>query len=87
MSAGTKVYGIRIPEELAWEIEVAVVRRNRHARGVPWYFSDFVRIACAEKLAKMIRSRGGETTTRTMSDSESWIGDEERIVLPLPEQT
>lgn len=59
MSKGTKRFAFRLPPSLIDEMEETISRRNHNAPGEPWTFSDFVRIACREKVAKMERSRGG----------------------------
>lgn len=57
MSKGTPRIAVRLPDDLTAEINRAVDNRNLWSAREPWTFSDFVRIACREKLAKMKRCR------------------------------
>jgi hypothetical protein len=57
MSAGTRVFSVRLPVVLVdLALETARVR-GRGQSGQCWSLSDFIRIAMAEKVAKMGRSR------------------------------
>jgi hypothetical protein len=58
MSKGTPLVVIRVPEDLKIEVEAVIEHRNWNSREEPWSFSDFVRIALREKIAKMARCRG-----------------------------
>lgn len=57
MAKGSKVSVVRIPDDLRKRIELQILSRNVHSREEGWVWSDFVRVACEEKLAKMARSR------------------------------
>lgn len=57
MSAGTKIYPCRLPEDLVNLVHATIHLRNHHARSAPWTFSDFLRKALEEKILKMGRSR------------------------------
>lgn len=58
MSAGTRNRIVRIDDD-SWNLfELTVEFRNANKKGKPWTMSDFIRIACREKVAKMDRSRG-----------------------------
>lgn len=57
MSKGTPVVPVRIAPELIREIEDTIARRNFWSREIPWSVSDFIRIACKEKIRKMERCR------------------------------
>lgn len=59
MSKGTQNRVIRIADD-DWQMFEAVVElRNHYRKKRPeWTMSDFVRIACMEKVKKMARSRG-----------------------------
>jgi hypothetical protein len=62
MSAGTRNRIVRIDDE-TWSLFTRVTEhRNAHRDAEPWTLSDFIRIACREKVAKMDRSRGRELT-------------------------
>lgn len=56
-SKGTPVYTLRIPNELAAEIETTINRRNIYTLNEPWHWSGFVLTAIREKLNHMERSR------------------------------
>lgn len=56
-SKGTPRRTVRMAEDLVARIKNTVARRNQTTRGYLWEFSDFVRVACEEKLAKMSRCR------------------------------
>ena len=58
-SLGTGKILVRVPDALRLQIEDTIKARNLLSSSEPWSLSDFVRIALAEKLAKMERSRGG----------------------------
>lgn len=57
MSAGNPVKPIRLPHDLLKAVHEEINRRNRHCREEPWTFSDYVREALHEKIAKGLRSR------------------------------
>jgi hypothetical protein len=57
MSAGTRVYALRIDGGMMEDAEETISRRNEFTRREPWNFSDFLRAAIREKIAKMQRSR------------------------------
>lgn len=57
MSAGTKVYTLRIPDALYAELSAVAAARNQVSAKSPWTFSSFVTEAIREKLDKMERSR------------------------------
>lgn len=57
MSKGTPRCTLRIAPELMGRMESQIASRNWWSRGEAWSVSDFVRIACEEKLDKMKRSR------------------------------
>jgi hypothetical protein len=57
MSKGNKIHPVRFNECLMDDIEDCMGRRNRNATAEEWTFSDFVRLACQEKVAHMERSR------------------------------
>lgn len=59
MSKGTKVFSLRIDDELFAAVHAAILKRNLHTRDEDWTFTDFMRAALREKLAKMERSRKG----------------------------
>ena len=58
MSKGNPIVRTRLPGGLLEEIEIAIAERNARSADVPWTFSDFLRIACCEKLDKIKRGRG-----------------------------
>lgn len=57
MSKGTRIFAVRLDNLLAEFIDQTIQRRNTWTRGIPWTFSDFVRVAVLEKVNKMTRSR------------------------------
>lgn len=57
MSAGTKVYPVRLADDLVSEINAAIKSRNHHSAKEPWTFSEFVRDAIKAKLDHIKRSR------------------------------
>jgi hypothetical protein len=57
MSRGTERYTFRLPPKLMREVEATRLLRNQNTREEPWTLSDLVRIALAEKVKKMNRSR------------------------------
>jgi hypothetical protein len=54
--------------ELIREIDLQISQRNVFSADAPWTFSDFVRVACWEKLRKMERSR--ESQAKRKADRE-----------------
>lgn len=56
-SKGTPRRTFRFADQFWTTVEEAVDRRNFWTQREPWTLSDFVRIAIAEKLAKMKRCR------------------------------
>lgn len=61
MSKGNQIVPVRIPLPLAVDMDQAIAGRNAVARGEPWTVSEFIRVAIAEKLAKMSRSRSSRS--------------------------
>lgn len=57
MSKGTPRFALRISPQLMERITSQIISRNWWSSGEAWSVSDFVRISCEEKLAKMARSR------------------------------
>ena len=57
MSAGTRIYPVRLRPELVELTEETIARRNEWTRDEPWTFSEFIRVALVEKIKKMARSR------------------------------
>jgi hypothetical protein len=58
MSKGTKIFSVRLPESLMDLIVATCALRGVGMTGIAWSVSDFLRIAAAEKVLKMDRSRG-----------------------------
>jgi len=59
MSAGKTIKQVRFHEDVLQWIDAEIERRNANTKNAPWTFSDFVRVACCEKLAKGRRCRVG----------------------------
>jgi hypothetical protein len=57
MSKGTPIYPVRLPQGLVELVDLTIRIRNIHTKGRKWIRSDFFRIALAEKIQKMNRSR------------------------------
>lgn len=57
MSKGRPHYKCRLDAETAALVHATIGHRNAHSNEAPWTLSDFLRIACREKIAKMNRSR------------------------------
>jgi hypothetical protein len=57
MSKGNSTVRARIPPDLENRILLQIAKRNLHSRLQPWTLSDWVRVACEEKLSKMERCR------------------------------
>lgn len=57
MSKGNRIFAVRVDNVLLELIDETIQRRNTWTRGIPWTFSDFVRVAVLEKAKKMKRSR------------------------------
>lgn len=73
MSAGNPIRPVRFTPTLIDQIEVAINRRNLNAYEAEWSFSDFVRVACKEKLAHMERSRKRRTKKVKVTSEESGV--------------
>lgn len=58
MSKGNKVCKFRLAPGLIEDIEWAIAERNLRSPDQAWNFSDWVRVACCEKLDKIRRGRG-----------------------------
>lgn len=58
MSKGNPIVKTRLPAGLLEDIEMAIAERNARSPLEPWTFSDFLRVACCEKLDKIRRGRG-----------------------------
>jgi hypothetical protein len=56
-SRGTRIYPVRLSEDLMEDVEMTMHQAAQHRRGPPWTLSDFIRIALREKVCKMMRSR------------------------------
>ena len=65
MSAGTPKVVVRIDGGLMEDIEIQIAQRNWFSREEAWTVSDFIRIACREKLEKMRRSRNRKRKPKT----------------------
>jgi len=84
MSNGTRVYTVRLSDELMEQVQETMARRDHYAFESPWSLSDFIRIAVQEKLSKMERSRrskkgkvkGGSTGQEGATDSECAPGED-----------
>lgn len=57
MSAGTRVYTVRLPAALMHEVNWTIQRRNVWTAAEPWTISDFIRVALEREIRKMMRSR------------------------------
>lgn len=57
MSQGTRVYPVRLADDLVSEINAAIESRNHHSAKAPWNFSEFIRDALRNKLDHIKRSR------------------------------
>jgi hypothetical protein len=57
MSKGTQVYSVRLCGEQIAAISVYLQERREQPGVEPWQFSDFIRTAVREKLAKVKRGR------------------------------
>jgi len=68
MSKGTRKYPIRIPDDIAREINLAIDSRNFHSRESGWTFSDWIRKAIREKLAHTKRSRSKKAAEKSSDD-------------------
>lgn len=60
---GTPRLSFRCSQELQLDIQECIARRNTWSREAPWTLSDFIGLACREKIAKMGRSRKAEVET------------------------
>lgn len=60
MSKGRKICKVRLSDELLEDIELAIAERNLRTPNEIWTFSDWVRVACCEKLDKIRRGRGSK---------------------------
>jgi hypothetical protein len=58
MSKGTQVYPVRLPQLLVEMAQATIRFRGVGKTGKAWTLSDFIRVAMAEKVKKMDRSRG-----------------------------
>ena len=82
MAKGTRTITFRCPDKL-WESATrAVLTRNDHSRDEPWELSDFIRIAMAEKLAKMERSRGKKARVQPGNMSAWKRGSDGALQMP-----
>jgi hypothetical protein len=57
MSKGTPNRVVRIDDDLWTRMEFQVMSLRIHSKRVKWDQSEFIRVACEEKLDKMRRSR------------------------------
>jgi hypothetical protein len=57
MSNGTRVYTVRLQDDLMERVQETMQRRDLYSADSPWTLSDFLRVCVEEKLAKMERSR------------------------------
>jgi Arc/MetJ-type ribon-helix-helix transcriptional regulator len=57
MSQGTRVYTVRLSDEMMAEVQDCMQRRDFHSANSPWTLSDFIKAAITEKLSHMARSR------------------------------
>lgn len=57
MSKGTPIRTLRIPPDLAAEIDATIKRRNQHSTAEPWHWSAFVLTTIRREIRKMARSR------------------------------
>lgn len=55
-SKGTPRYTFRLPDELLAEIELKLSTLRVFSRSRRWTLSEFIRVACVERLKKMERS-------------------------------
>jgi hypothetical protein len=62
MSRGNPHYKCRLDNATAELVERTIAFRNLHTTGEKWTVSDFLRIACREKVKKMNRSRRRQLT-------------------------
>ena len=76
MSKGTTNRVIRIDDASWAKFELYVEHRNDHSPEEPWTISDFIRVACQEKMKKMDRSRG-----RALDDGDEMMD----VNAPPPE--
>lgn len=76
-SVGSDRLVVRVPTVLCAEMTDAILHRNHNSREEPWTTSDFVRVAIAEKIAKMKRGRGsrGKGKLLKVSVSERLIAE------------
>jgi hypothetical protein len=74
MSKGTRIMPVRFPDELAAEVFRELSLSERTREGEPWTFSDFVRLAVAEKIAHRKRSRAKRARKKTTppAGSPTW---------------
>lgn len=56
-SKGNPIVKVRLERDLIERIEFQIASRNATTAKEPWTLSDFLRVACWEKLLKMQRSR------------------------------
>lgn len=57
MSKGTAIYYVRLPATLVELTQATIALRGLGKSGKQWTLSDFIRVAMAEKILKMNRSR------------------------------
>jgi len=67
MSKGNQPIKARVTQQLFDRILAAISRRNRKTSDAEWTMSDWIRISCEEKLAKMNRSRKRKTQSSGLS--------------------
>lgn len=80
MSAGTRNRIVRMDDDSWYQFELTVDFRNANTDKKAWTMSDFIRIACKEKVAKMNRSRG-----RVLTENDELVDLSQLPIVPDPD--
>lgn len=64
MARGSKVVPVRIPDDLLIRIIAATDSQTYHTKGGQSTISSWIKQACKEKLAHLLRSKGSKKSTK-----------------------
>lgn len=81
MSKGNRIVPVRFSEDAYADMVKQIEDSNDRRSEEPWTVSEFIRIAIAEKLAKMERSRTSHKSKRKSKDTSS-SDTEVKVSLP-----